>query len=79
MKKRMITIAFTMIMMMLLSGSTAYAKKCKKCKEDLENNKRRYYNMGIACRDFTEPVVRKNGKSYATYRCQYGHSYLDEL
>lgn len=61
---------------LLLTSSYAYAKKCKKCKEDLEKNKTRYYVAGIACRDFTVPIKYIDGKAYATYRCQFGHSYL---
>jgi len=60
----------------LLTGSYAYAKKCKKCKEDLENNKTRYYTPGIACRDFGTPIKYIDGKPYATYKCCYGHVYL---
>lgn len=63
----------------LLTGSYAYAKKCKKCQEDLEKNKTRYYTAGIACRDFGVPIKYIDGEPYATYKCCYGHIYLVNL
>lgn len=74
--KKIFAIALIVLGIVMLTGSYAYAKKCQKCKEDLEKNKTRYYNMGIACRDFGEPVIYKDGKAYAVYKCQYGHRYL---
>ena len=62
-----------------LCSSYAYAKKCAKCKEDLEKNKTRYYTAGIAHRDFESPIIHKDGKSYAVYKCPYGHVYLVDL
>ena len=77
--KRFIPIILVIIGIFLLTGSYAYAKKCKKCQEDLEKNKTRYYTAGIACRDFGTPIIHKDGKSYATYKCCYGHVYLVDL
>ena len=78
MKRKIFAIIFTIIFSQILCGY-AYAKKCKKCLEDLEKNKTRYYTYGIACRDFGTPIVHKDGKSYATYKCCYGHVYLVDL
>ena len=78
MKKRIFSILFIIIFSQILC-SYAYAKKCKKCQEDLEKNKTRYYTAGIAVRDFGTPIVHKDGKSYATYKCCYGHVYLVDL
>ena len=75
MKRKIFASIFTIIVCQILGGY-AYAKKCKKCLEDLEKNKTRYYTYGIACRDFGTPIVHIDGKSYATYKCCYGHVYL---
>ena len=69
-------VILTVLGILGLCSSYAYAKKCAKCKEDLEKNKTRYYTAGIACRDFTVPIKYIDGKAYATYRCQFGHTYL---
>lgn len=79
MKKRLLPIILVFLGCLLFTSSYAYAKKCKKCQEDLQNNKTRYYVAGIACRDFGTPIVHKDGKSYATYKCCYGHVYLVDL
>ena len=79
MKKLIFSLIICLIGMFVLTSGYAYAKKCKKCQEDLEKNKTRYYNIGIAHRDFDRPVVRKDGKTYAWYKCCYGHEYLVDL
>ena len=61
--------------LIFLTSSYSYAKKCKKCKEDLEKNKTRYYTYGIAHIDFSEPYRVIDGKVYALYRCDHGHAY----
>ena len=76
MKKLIFALTLCLIGMFVLTGGYAYAKKCQKCKEDLEKNKTRYYMAGIACRDFGSPIVYKDGKAYAVYKCCYGHKYL---
>lgn len=78
MKKKIFAIIFTIIFSQILCGY-AYAKKCKKCLETAENNKRYFPEIGIAHRDFETPIIHKDGKSYATYKCCYGHIYLVDL
>lgn len=74
--KKIWFVILTILGIIGLCSSYAYAKKCAKCKEDLEKNKTRYYSQGIAHRDFEVPIKYIDGKAYATYRCQYGHTYL---
>ena len=59
--------------------SYSYAKKCEKCVESAKTYKCSYPDIGIASRDFGTPIVHKDGKAYATYRCCYGHVYLVDL
>lgn len=75
MKKVFVTL-LVLLGIFTLTSSYAYAKKCKKCLEDLEKNKTRYYTYGIACRDFGTPIKYIDDKPYATYKCCYGHVYL---
>ena len=78
MKKKIISILLTVALIQILSGY-AYAKKCPKCIEDCKNNKTRFDSIGIAHRDFERPIVHKDGKAYAWYRCQFGHNFLVDL
>lgn len=73
---------FVIILLLLFSQifcSYSYARKCKKCQESAEKDKSCYPDIGIACRDFGTPIVHKDGKAYATYKCCYGHVYLVDL
>ena len=63
---------------MSLNGYS-YSKKCRKCIEERKRNKQVYIEIGIANRDFGTPIIHKDGKAYATYRCHYGHSFLVDL
>lgn len=67
------------ILMSLIFCSYSYSKRCEKCLEERQNNKDKYVALGIAWRDFKTPIVHKDGKAYATYRCCYGHEYLVDL
>lgn len=74
--KKYISIFILFILgMFVLTSGYSYAKKCKKCQEDLEKNKTRYYTVGIAHIDFSEPYRVIDGKVYALYRCDHGHAY----
>lgn len=73
--KKIFVILLVLSGLIFLTGSCSYAKKCKKCKEDLEKNKTRYYTYGIAHIDFSEPYRVIDGKVYALYRCDHGHAY----
>lgn len=73
--KKLFIILLVLLGTIFLTSSYAYARKCQKCKEDLENNKTRYYSIGIAHIDFKEPYRVIDGKVYALYRCEYGHQY----
>ena len=75
MKKTIKAIILLLIGMFILTSSYSYVKKCKKCREDLEKNKTRYYTIGIAHIDFREPYRVIDGKVYALYRCDHGHAY----
>ncbi len=57
----------------------SFSRRCKKCVESAKKNKRCYPEIGIATRDFGTPIVHKDGKAYAMYKCQYGHVYLVPL
>lgn len=73
--KKILVLLLILFGMVVLCSSYSYAKKCKKCQEDLAKNKTRYYTYGIAHIDFTVPYKKIDGKVYALYRCEYGHSY----
>lgn len=73
--KKIFVIPLVLSGLIFLTSSYSYAKKCKKCKEDLEKNKTRYYTYGIAHIDFSEPYRVIDGKVYALYRCDHGHAY----
>ena len=75
MKKFLFYLLLCLIGVFVLTSSYSYAKKCEKCKEDLEKNKTRYYVAGIAHIDFSVPYKKIDGKVYALYRCEYGHAY----
>jgi len=75
MKKLIFSLAICLIGMFVLTSSYSYAKKCRKCLEDLGKNKTRYYTYGIAHIDFSEPYRVIDGKVYALYRCDHGHAY----
>ena len=77
--KRLFAILLVFLGMIVLQGSFSYSKKCKVCQKDLENNKTRYYSLGIAHIDFSEPYRVIDGKVYALYRCEYGHSWWECL
>lgn len=79
--KKLVAFIFAFILFMSLSckGNTAYSIKCKKCIEERKRNKQVYIEIGIANRDFGTPIIHKNGKAYATYKCHYGHSFLVDL
>ena len=53
--------------------------KCPKCIEESKTNKQAFNSIGVAWRDFGTPIIHKDGKAYATYRCCYGHSFLVDL
>ena len=77
--KKMWIIAFILSGIFILSSSYSYSKKCKKCMEDLKNNNTRYYYMGLAHIDFSEPYRVIDGKVYALYRCEHGHKWWECL
>ena len=77
--KKMISILLVLILgtfVAICSTSMPYARKCKVCLEDSKNRPDRFISIGIAHRDFETPIVYKDGKAYATYKCCYGHKYL---
>ena len=76
--KKLIAVALLVFIIQVLC-SYPYAKRCRKCVESAKKDKSCYPEIGIACRDFGTPVVHKDGNSYATYKCQYGHVYLVDL
>lgn len=73
--KKLIAFILAFIIMMSLSG-LPYHKKCKKCIEERKTNKTCMCDIGVSWRDFGTPIIHKDGKAYATYRCCYGHSFL---
>ena len=73
--KKLFVILLVLFGTVILTSSYSYAKKCKKCREDLEKNKTRYYTYGIAHIDFSEPYRVIDEKVYALYRCDHGHAY----
>ena len=72
-------IIVTLLGIIALSSSFAYSKKCKVCQKGLEDNKTRYYYIGLAHIDFSKPYKVVDGKVYALYRCEYGHSWWECL
>ena len=76
--KKIYKILITLFVMWLCMGSTSmpYARKCEKCVEDSKKRPDRYISIGIAHRDFETPIKYIDGKAYATYKCQFGHTYL---
>lgn len=77
MKKLIFSLILCLTGIFILTSGYAYARRCKKCQEHIE----KYHNgvRGIAHRDFDRYVVRKDGKTYAWYVCEYGHEYLVDL
>lgn len=73
--KKFITILFIIIFSQLICGY-CYSKRCDKCLESAKKDKHAYPSIGVAWRDFGTPIVHKDGKAYATYKCCYGHVYL---
>lgn len=76
--KKLICVLTIILLSMFLTGYS-YSKKCPKCIEERKTNKTCMTEIGIAWRDFKEPIKHINGKAYATYRCCYGHSFLVDL
>lgn len=76
--KRLIAVLFLVFASQIFC-SYSYSKKCEKCIEYAKKQKLAYPSIGIAHRDFETPIVHKNGKAYATYKCEYGHVYLVDL
>ena len=76
--KKLISVVLVLLLANMLSGY-AYAKKCKCCLEDAKNRPERFISIGIAHRDFERPIVHKDGKAYAWYKCQFGHNFLVDL
>ena len=76
--KKLICVLTIILLSMFLTGYS-YSKKCPKCIEEAKANKQVMNDVGIAWRDFKEPIKHKDGKAYATYRCCYGHSFLVDL
>ena len=72
-------VIITILGILALCSSFAYSKKCKVCQKDLKDNKTRYYYIGLAHIDFSEPYKVVDGKVYALYRCEYGHSWWECL
>ena len=75
--KKIITILF--ILVLFTSSRMPHHKKCIKCIEERQTNKTCMTEIGIAWRDYKVPNIHKNGKTYALYRCCYGHSFLVDL
>ena len=73
--KHLFIVIFLLVFTFLISGYS-YHQKCRECQREQKENKTCMCNVGIAWRDFKEPIKHINGKAYATYRCCYGHSYL---
>ena len=76
--KKIVCVILSVLLMAAMSGYS-FSRKCEKCLKERERNKKVYIEIGIATRDFGIPIVHKNGKSYATYRCCYGHEFLVDL
>lgn len=55
----------------------SYTVRCVVCKEAFKKDKT--VTVKPAWRDFKTPHKYINGKAYATYRCESGHSFLVEL
>lgn len=53
----------------------AYAKKCVVCQSEYSKT-HGLTTPNIAWRDFGTPIVHKDGKAYATYKCASGHKFL---
>lgn len=73
---------FSIIIIILITqlfSSYSYHQKCRECQREQKENKTCMCEIGIAWRDFKEPIKHIDGKAYATYRCCYGHSYLVDL
>ena len=69
--------AFIVAFIITLSASSLpFHKKCVKCLEERKKDKTVMVPIGIARRDFGTPNIHKDGKAYATYKCEYGHSFL---
>lgn len=77
--KKLGFVIITLLGIIALTSSFSYSKKCKVCQKDLENNKMRYYSMGLAHIDFSEPYKVVDGKVYALYRCEFGHKWWECL
>lgn len=77
MKKKIVVIGLFLILSNLFPYS--YSKKCKLCMNDHINHPDRRVDIGIANRNFAKAIIYKDGKAYAWYNCQYGHSYLVDL
>lgn len=68
------------ILLVIISSSTlfyaySYSRKCEVC----INDKRRTALPNNAWRDFGTPIIHKDGKAYATYKCASGHKFLVDL
>ena len=73
--KRIVSVLIILFITACLFGYS-YARKCQKCIDWSKKNKGAFPSIGIAHRDFDRPLVYKDGKVYAWYVCEYGHSYL---
>ena len=71
-------VILVLLLSIFLTGYS-YSKKCPKCIKETKTNKTVYNSIGVAWRDFGTPIIHKDGKAYATYRCCYGHSFLVDL
>ncbi len=76
--KKFIAIIVIIFSCFFLTGYS-YSMKCPKCIEESKTNKQVMNSIGVAWRDFGTPIIHKDGKAYATYRCCYGHSFLVDL
>ena len=55
--------------------SYSYSKKCEVCQNEYQK-KHGVTTPNQAWRDFSTPIIHKDGKAYATYRCASGHKFL---
>lgn len=75
MKKLIITVG--VLFLAYTAFAYSYSMRCEVCKEAFQRD--RTVTVKMAWRDFATPHKYFNGKAYATYRCESGHSFLVEL
>ena len=77
--KHLIFVIVLLIMVYAIGSAYSYAMKCPLCIKDIKTSRQNIGDIGIAQRDFETPIIHKDGRAYATYKCEYGHKFLVEL